>query len=213
MSFASFTLQRFSVCLSTLAHACAMAAALIGGGRSILARCALCRTWVRSITGRGRWLDPSWFERDVELMPSPLAEQSAARLRTAPLSCVPHVPCIPHPCPQSTRPFHVAPRAGPSVRLLHSLQQKRSQPQRHPSPWLCIPPAPTSTTSAHSETSRIHVEQASELEHPALKRLVNMLYMYKIANHFEYVRIRACDLTLEHKSGVSGAKSWCYNLK
>ena len=56
MSFASFTLPGFSVCLSTLAHSCAMAAALTGGGRSVLARCALCRTWVRSITGRGRWI-------------------------------------------------------------------------------------------------------------------------------------------------------------
>jgi hypothetical protein len=57
---------------------------------------ALCMQDLGEIHYWSRPLDPSWFERDVELMPSPLAEQSAARLRTAPLSCVPHVPYIPH---------------------------------------------------------------------------------------------------------------------
>ena len=133
MSFASFTLPGFSVCLSTdscprLRHGCRPDWWWPKRSREVRALQDLgeIHYWSRPV-------DPFWFERDVELMPSPLAEQSAARLRTAPLSCVPHVPYIPHPCPQSTRPFHVAPRAGtPVAARLFSVGQSPVSAQAPP---------------------------------------------------------------------------------
>jgi hypothetical protein len=59
-----------------------------------------------------RPFDPFWYERSVERIVSPLAEQSAARLADAPLSSVPHLPYIPHPWPRSSCPFHVASHVG-----------------------------------------------------------------------------------------------------
>ena len=56
--------------------------------------------------------DPLWFERHVEPVVSPLAEQSAAQLAATPPSCVPHLPYLPHPWPRSPRPFHVASPVG-----------------------------------------------------------------------------------------------------
>ena len=56
--------------------------------------------------------DPIWYERHVEPVVSPLAEQSAAQLAATPPSCVPHLPYLPHPWPRSPRPFHVASPVG-----------------------------------------------------------------------------------------------------
>ena len=89
-----------------------------------------------------RPFDPFWYERSVERIVSPLAEQSAARLADAPLSSVPHLPYIPHPWPRSSCPFHVASHVGTpaAARLFPGgyspisgrAQRRRVQPNHKP---------------------------------------------------------------------------------